>query len=170
MNFLYPDLYVKNVAAVPYDKLLKKGITTLVFDIDNTLVPFDEPEADERLVAFIEGLKDKGFTVALLSNNNQERVEYFNRKLDVIAVYNAKKPNTQGINRVLRLAEAYPAQAAMIGDQVFTDVWVGNRKGMITILTRPIEKRDTFGVTLKRGPERLIVKAFVKKIKRNRGF
>ena len=170
MNFLYPDIYVKNVSAVPYDKLIKRGITTLIFDIDNTLVPFDMPEPDTALVAFITELKNKGFTVALLSNNNQERVELFNRKLDVIAVYSAKKPNTTGINRVLDMADAYPSQTAMIGDQIFTDVLVGNRKGMLTILTRPVEKRDTFGVYLKRGVERLIVKSFVRKVKQGRAF
>lgn len=167
MKFLHPDIYVKNIRAVPYDRLLKRGINTLVFDIDNTLVPFDRPEADSELVSFIEGLKNKGFTIALLSNNDQARVELFNQKLDVIAVYSAKKPNTKGINEVLQLAGVYPEQAAIIGDQIFTDIWCGNRKGMTTILTRPVETRDNLSVYCKRGIERLIVKGFVKKVKKH---
>ena len=39
MNRYLPDVYSKNVLSINYDKLKKKKIKCLIFDLDNTLVP-----------------------------------------------------------------------------------------------------------------------------------
>jgi HAD superfamily phosphatase (TIGR01668 family) len=165
MKFLYPDIYAKNIKSVPYDKLLKKGITYLIFDIDNTLVPFDVPTAPAEIIAFLNDLVSKGFNVGLLSNNNQQRVIMFNQQLNYIAIHKAGKPKLSGINNIMSQMGAIPNKTAIIGDQIFTDIWCGNRKGITTILTRPIANRDEFTVKLKRGLESLVVKSFVAQVK-----
>ena len=166
MKFLYPSIYVKSIKSIPYKKLLDKNINTLIFDIDNTLVPFDMPHAAEDLVEYLNNIRAMGFKICLLSNNNKKRVNLFNKNLNFPAIYNAKKPLSTGLYRALKLLNSNPNQTAIVGDQIFTDIWCGNRNNMVTILTCPIEKRDTFGVFLKRGVERLIVKSFVKKVRK----
>lgn len=168
MKFLYPDIYTKSIHTVPYNKLLNKGITALIFDIDNTLVPFDIPHAPEVIVSFLRGLEAQGFKICLLSNNNQQRVELFNEGLSYPAIHKAGKPRLAGINLAIELLDASPDQTAIIGDQIFTDVWCGNRKGITTILTRPVATRDEFTVKLKRGIERVVVKCFVKHAKKQK--
>ena len=37
----FPDIYVKSVFELPLEDLKKLGIRGLVFDIDNTVAPFD---------------------------------------------------------------------------------------------------------------------------------
>lgn len=166
-NIFYPDIYVRNIYVIPYEKLLNKGIDCLIFDIDNTLVPYDMPNATEKLVGFLNYLRAAGFKIALLSNNNKKRVELFNEQFKFHAIYDAKKPRLIGINRALELLETNNENTAIIGDQIFTDIWCGNLSGMLTILTKPVENRDTFGVFLKRGIERVIVRSFVKYAKKN---
>jgi len=163
MKFLYPDIYVKNIRAIPYGKMLERNIKLLVFDIDNTLVPYDMPEATEDLVIFLNGLKAQGFEICLLSNNNKKRVELFNKKFNFTAIYKARKPASVGIKKIINMFGVSPEEVAIIGDQIFTDIWCGNRNKMFTILTKPVEKRDSFGVYLKRGIERKVVDAFKKK-------
>ena len=44
----YPDMKLNSVYEVDFDRLYKKGIRGLIFDIDNTLVPHGA-DADERI-------------------------------------------------------------------------------------------------------------------------
>ena len=46
----FPDIYVKSVFELPLEDLKKLGIRGLVFDIDNTVAPFDVAEPDEEIV------------------------------------------------------------------------------------------------------------------------
>ena len=42
----------------------------------------------------------------------------------------------------------------------------GNRMGMYTILTKPIDKRDIFVTRVKRPLEKIIIKSYLKKVSR----
>ena len=165
LKIFYPTMYVKNISSVPYEKLLGKNIEGLIFDIDNTLVPFDIPDATDEIVEFFKHLDQMGFKICLFSNNNQKRVELFNEKLGLPAIYAAKKPASKGLKRALQLLDTSEKNTAIIGDQIFTDVWCGNRNGMITILVKPVATRDEFSVKLKRGIERIVVKSYVNKVR-----
>lgn len=167
-RLFYPDIYVRSIENIPFDKLTKRGINTLIFDIDNTLVAYDEPEPSAKVMNLFARLQAEGFTLALLSNNHEERVTLFNQDLQLLARADAKKPRRLVMKQVLDELGVYGSQAAMIGDQVFTDIWCGNANGMTTILTKPVENRDEFQVYLKRGVERLIVRSFVRKAKAGR--
>jgi len=168
LEFFYPDMYVRNINTVPYEKLLEKNIKGLIFDIDNTLVPFDIPQPTEEIISFFENLKEMGFKICLFSNNNQARVEFFNENLGLPAIFKARKPSSKGIKKALMLLGTTKENTAIIGDQIFTDVWCGNRQNMITILVKPVATRDEFTVKLKRGIERIVVKSYVRKVKKIR--
>ena len=162
----FPKLYVKNFKAVPYDVLWERGIYLLVFDIDNTLAVFTEKVPSSETISFFEGLKSKGFSVALLSNNSKERVEEFNEALGLLAIAKARKPKRGGIKKILKHFDAKPHETAIIGDQIFTDIWCGNRAGVYTVLTKPLAKIDEFTVKLKRFPEKAVLKLIEKKYKK----
>ena len=159
----YPKEYREDITVIDYDSLRQKGIIALVFDIDNTIAPFDVAEPDNGIIDFFAGLAGKGFKVCLLSNNKKERVLLFNQKLKLHAIHRAGKPWKRGLRRALTLLEAGPGQAAIIGDQIFTDVWCGNRMGIYTVLVQPIAQRDEWTVKLKRGLEKLVVDHYMKK-------
>ena len=39
MEKYIPDMYQKSIYAIDYDKLIKRGIKCLLFDLDNTITP-----------------------------------------------------------------------------------------------------------------------------------
>jgi len=159
----FPDLYVDSIYDIPYDMLQKKQIKGLIFDIDNTLVPFDVKMGDEKLTFHFQRLADAGFVICLVSNNSKERVHIFNQNLGVEAIHKAKKPLTKNFKKAMKIMGTTPITTAIIGDQVFTDVWGGNRIGIMSILVRPVVERDEWITKIKRGLEKKILKIYLQK-------
>ena len=58
----FPDIYVNSVFELPLEDLKKLGIRGLVFDIDNTVAPFDVAEPDEEIVELFAFLRKEGFS------------------------------------------------------------------------------------------------------------
>ena len=56
----YPDIYVKSVFEMPLEDMKKLGIRALVFDIDNTVAPFDVAEPDREIVELFAYLRKQG--------------------------------------------------------------------------------------------------------------
>lgn len=49
---------------------------------------------------------------------------------------------------------------AVIGDQIFTDIYGGNKVNMLTVLVKPIDKKEILYVRLKRHIEKRVLKRF----------
>ncbi|MCL2416243.1 MAG: YqeG family HAD IIIA-type phosphatase, partial [Defluviitaleaceae bacterium] len=139
---LYPTATATSIHTINFDKLWQKGIRGLIIDIDNTLETFDIPKPSEPTAKLIQKLKAMDYKICLLSNNSRGRVEKFNADLGCDMIWNARKPSKSGIKRALGLLELKPDKVVLIGDQIFTDCFGGNRMGIVTILTTPIAQRD----------------------------
>ena len=164
---LFPDQYLESVHDIDYDALMCAGIKNLIFDIDNTLAPFDVAEPYPKTVGLFGGLRAQGFKICLLSNNSYLRVQGFNAPLDVAFVARAHKPAGYGLERAMALIDASRHNTALIGDQIFTDVWCANRNGLVSILVKPIAARDEFTVKLKRRLERYVINLYLRSKKRS---
>lgn len=160
----FPNEYVDCINDIDFKKLKRKKINGLIFDIDNTLVPHDIAEPPHNILNLFKTLKEMDFKVCLLSNNNVKRVTIFNKDLNLHSIPRAKKPLKSGITKAMALLGTTNTSTAIIGDQIFTDVWGGNRKGIYTILVKPLETRDEFTVHLKRGIERKVIDIYKSKI------
>ena len=85
------------------------------------------------------------FAVGILSNAKQKRIESFvagfpaELKEKIYYVFGAGKPLKKGFIKLCADAGLEPGQAAMVGDQLFTDIFGGNRSGLTTILVKPID-------------------------------
>ncbi|WP_162266451.1 YqeG family HAD IIIA-type phosphatase [Anaerotignum neopropionicum] len=159
----FPDIYVKSVYELPLEELKARGIKGLVFDIDNTVAPFDIAEPENDLIELFLFLKKQGFRLCILSNNNQERVKLFNKNLKTLAVHKAGKPGVRKLRLALEKLELSAKNTAMIGDQIFTDMWCGHRAGLTCILTAPICNRDQLVTKVKRGLEKQVLKVYFKR-------
>ena len=160
MAFIYPKILVDKVEDINFADLYDKGYRGVLFDVDNTLVPYDVLEAPDELVAFIRGLEAIGFSVGLVSNNSSARVTALNRRLNLEIMPNAMKPLTFRLKRILKELHVTPKTAVFVGDQLFTDVWVGNSLGLYTVLVKPIQKKEQFITWIKRGLEQLVLKGY----------
>ncbi len=156
----YPSFVIHSVADLPIDQLRQQGIRLLFFDIDNTLAPFDVAEPDDATLQLLSQWKAMGFAICLLSNNNARRVSLFNRRLHGIAVHRAGKPGTKKMRQVMAHLHVTPQQTALIGDQVFTDMYCANRAGVLAILCRPICNRDQLVTKVKRGAESWVLRCY----------
>jgi len=166
-RYLFPKETADSVHHIDYDKLWQDGIRGLIFDIDNTLVTFDVPQPTAQIMDLLTSLTQKGFSICLLSNNGKARVKGFCQNLDYPHIWKAKKPGREGILRAMSHLCLEKHQVAIIGDQIFTDCFGGNRLGIHTILTTPIAKRDEWTVKLKRLPEKLVLRAYAKRGRNN---
>ncbi len=164
----YPKEYVNSVYEINFENLRKQGIVGLIFDLDNTLAPFNVEKPTKDIRDFINNLLDEGFKVCLVSNNKGKRVEIFNSEMKLPFVSKAGKPKKKGILNGINQLELNLNEVVMIGDQMFTDIWVGNRLGIYTILVKPISERDEFTVRLKRGTEKVVFEKYLKQCKNNK--
>ena len=81
MKYL-PDIYKKNIFDINYNKLKKKDIKCLIFDLDNTLALIDSNRAEDNVKKLITDLK-KSFIVVIVSNSPKRRVSSFGKALEV---------------------------------------------------------------------------------------
>ncbi|HAF70937.1 MAG: Uncharacterized protein XD60_0928 [Acetothermia bacterium 64_32] len=142
MRILRPRGFALSVHHIDYEALWGRGIRALIFDLDNTLCLWRAGPPDAGVRGLLEGLIGRGFRVAVVSNGRLSRrpeVVSFFEGIGVPVIWRARKPFPFGFRRVLGLFGVRAGQAAMIGDQVFTDVLGGNLAGLYTILVEPLE-------------------------------
>lgn len=152
----YPDYAVESAYEIPYEKLYESGIRGLLFDIDNTLVEHDA-DATEQAVELMERLKKIGFSVMILSNNDEERVARFNREIQVGYIYKAGKPSPRSYIRAMEQMKTDRTNTVFIGDQLFTDIWGAKQAGICAYLVKPIAKHEEIQIVLKRKLERIVL-------------
>jgi len=157
-----PDLIAESVYDIDMGLLRSWGVRGLIFDIDNTLAPYDQPSPSPQSAAYLKGLLNAGFKVCLISNNNRDRVELFNEALGLPVYPKARKPFTKALRAAAREMELDRGQVAVIGDQIFTDVYAARRAGMRAVLVRPIKGAENAFFRLKRAGERPFIRKYYK--------
>jgi uncharacterized protein len=151
-----PDLRFAYVEQIDVPTLASRGITGVLADLDGTLVGDQQREVAGSVAAWVGGLRAAGIDVCIVSNSGPARVAPVAAVLDVPFVAHAAKPLRRGIDAGLR-ALARPANdVALVGDQLFTDVWGGRRSHLLTILVEPRSADQTLLTRLKRPLERLV--------------
>lgn len=160
---LTPDLYVKSVFHIDLDDLHKRGIKAIITDLDNTLVAWDDPLPNEKLLGWLKGVQGSGFSVYIVSNNSKERVRKFAEAFGVPAISKATKPRRGAFRTACDELGVKPEEAAVVGDQIFTDVLGGNRLGLYTILVVPVSGKEFIGTKFVRTIERFVLRSLKKR-------
>lgn len=147
-----PDHYRKDIYAITPEELQAEGIRGLICDIDNTLVTYDDPEPTPAVTAWIEAMRRSGIAVTFVSNNSSEsRVERFNRPVGTYASAKSGKPfRTRRLREAMRYMQTAPETTAVVGDQIFTDIYAGKRLSMRSYLVLPIKDKTTLFFRFKR--------------------
>ncbi|MDR2530979.1 MAG: YqeG family HAD IIIA-type phosphatase [Oscillospiraceae bacterium] len=135
---LKPDLIVDNVYDLTAEQLRSRGITLLLADLDNTLVPYGGEPSTAELMDWKRELARGGVELFMVSNTKQARADEIAESLGIGFVKNARKPGRRGILEALRICGRSVKETALVGDQVFTDVLGANRCGLTSIRVRPI--------------------------------
>lgn len=164
MSFV-PDKILDSFDKLTVEMLKENGIRALILDIDNTLVPYEVALPPLPVLNWLEALADAGIKVAFVTNNHKKRLARFNEPLGLPAYASSFKPLAKNIKAAMRVLGAAADSTAIMGDQIYTDVWAGKRAGIRTYLVPPIkDKRDPI-TRLKRLLERPVLRSYYEKHK-----
>ena len=141
-GLLRPELRYPRVEDIPLAALRDHGYKSLLLDIDNTLVPRDLGQIPLTVSAWIAEVRASGLPCCLLSNNWHQVVQEYARELGLPLVYRAMKPLPFAYLRALGKIGAQRQSAALVGDQLFTDVLGAHLLGIATILVQPRSPTD----------------------------
>lgn len=155
MSRLHPTRYYDKKEDIPVEAYYQKGYRGIMFDVDNTLVPHDCP-IDDTTKAYINHLKEIGFSICLISNNDEERVKRFAEPLGVDYIYKAWKPAKRGYLQGMKKIGTTVENTLFVGDQIYTDIWGANNAGIYSILLDPIDPKEEIQIILKRIPEKFV--------------
>ena len=158
MSLFIPNMYQKDIFSIPYSKLKERGYKLLIFDLDNTLGSVHEKICNLKTSTFINQLQTD-FQIVIASNSHKQRVEKFCSNLGVSYFTLSLKPTLKVVRKIKKKYQLESKQIVIIGDQILTDILVGNRAGFFTILVDPILNYD-FKIT---GFNRAIEKILNKK-------
>lgn len=166
IKLIIPNSYVKDVYSIDYTGLYKKGFKSIIFDIDNTLLPVNDIKVPQKLKDLIKKIKKVGFNICLVSNNSLERVLSPAEKLDVLYISNADKPNKIAFDKALSKLQTSKDETIMVGDQMLSDIKGANTYGLYSILVDPVDNVYDF----KTGVSRCLQKIMIKKISKKGNF
>tara|TARA_Y100001968_G_scaffold268514_1_gene258901 strand:- start:512 stop:904 length:393 start_codon:yes stop_codon:yes gene_type:complete len=80
------------------------------------------------------------FKTYLFSNNpSKKRIKLIADQLNLDFTYSGGKPNKRKLNKLIDKIPCSSNEIAIIGDRVFTDILVGNRLGLYTILVDSVD-------------------------------
>ena len=154
-----PAEYVESVSCIDVQGLKQRHIDALLVDLDNTLVPWQGYEIKPEVLDWLREVKAQGIKVCIVSNTRTaRRLRKLAEEFDVPFAKKALKPRRGGFREALKLLDIEPARAAVVGDQIFTDILGGNRLGVYTILVDPLYRREFFGTKISRLFEKLILR------------
>ena len=140
MSFsLIPDLICKSLTDLTPQALLSRGVSYLMMDFDNTIVPYTTDVPTEKMLAWLQMMQGSGVRLCVVSNSKRERVVTFCKTYGLACVTHAKKPFQKGISECLRRFSLAPSEAALVGDQIYTDVLGANCAGLTSILISAID-------------------------------
>ncbi len=163
MEKYIPDIYVKSIYYIDYEKLKERGIKCILFDLDNTLAPLSLKKPNKKIKELFIKLKKMGFKTIIFSNSGKSRLKPFKEELEVDCAFNCKKPMRKKFDVILKEYKYTVSEIVIIGDNIITDILGGNKVGITTILVNPISNKEALTTRIIRKYEKIIMRKLSKR-------
>ncbi|MCQ2418893.1 MAG: YqeG family HAD IIIA-type phosphatase [Clostridia bacterium] len=147
ISFL-PKVIFPEVTYLPPEYLLQRGIKLLMLDFDNTMLPYTTNVPSQALLDWISKFQKSSVQLCIVSNSKKPRVRIFSEQYGVDVIQGAKKPFSKGIKACLKKYGVEKSEAALVGDQIYTDVLGANCAGVYSVLVKSIHNH-TFWLKLR---------------------
>ena len=142
LSFL-PGLMTQKTTDVTPELLRSRGITLLMLDFDNTIVPYTTTVPTGEMESWLKTMNAlPDIQLCIVSNSHNDRVPKFCRERNMAVITHAKKPFTKGINECLNKFAIPAEEAALVGDQIYTDTLGANSAGVTSILVKAIDNHN----------------------------
>ena len=134
----FPNGFYESVLDIRPEDLRRRGITLLLADLDNTLVPYKTPLPTQELKQWKEELAAGGVELFLLSNSRRPgRPKRFADALGIDFIGHAGKPKQGGYQSAMERTGRTAGQTAIVGDRAAGDNrWSGSGGGRAPRLYR----------------------------------
>lgn len=133
-----PHEYAPSVFHIDYQALYDQGLRGLIFDLDNTLVHHGAPSTP-KVDALFKKLHLIGFQTLILSDNSEERVRDFLKKIESPFIAQAGKPDPACCRHALEILSLRADQCVVIGDQIFKDIVCASQASIPAILVHYVQ-------------------------------
>ena len=158
LKMFLPDFSIDKIENINLERLKTLGFESIILDLDNTLVSWKTKAITEEVKNWIKKAQSLEFKLCIVSNCLlRGRVKFFSDLLHIPFVFRAIKPRKKAFVDALKILDTVPEKTVVIGDQVFTDVFGGNRMGFLTILVVPVDKREFYITILQRTMEKILL-------------
>ena len=143
MSFSFlPKIIVDAATDLTPELLRQRNIRLLMLDFDNTIVPYTTSTPEPLMEQWLLDMKQTDIAVCVVSNSKKDRVKIFCANYGIPCITHAKKPFPKGIRECLAKFQIPASQAAIVGDQIFTDTLGGNLSGITPILVKAIDNHN----------------------------
>ena len=121
-------------------KLHNQGIRCLLLDVDGTLLNRNTNKVPTKVKRWIKKSKTF-FKLYLISNNpSEKRISSIGNQLGISYKFKALKPSKNITLEIINIMNETNKNIAIIGDRIFTDIIVGNRCKIKTILVARLNR------------------------------
>ena len=131
MSIFRADKKFERFEDVSPELLKKEGVKLLLCDLDNTLRLHSEKEPADELADWIEGCKNAGVKIVIISNNGRKKMmKKFCEPINVPCVWWAKKPMSSKLTEAMKKYKTETKETVMLGDKWSTDVLAAKFAGV----------------------------------------
>ena len=142
LSFL-PKLIAPKLTDLTPELLRSRRIHLLMLDFDNTIVPYTTDVPTPEMTAWLDKMNDlEDIQLCIVSNSHKERVPSFCRERGLSCITYARKPTGKGIRQCLGRFGIPASEAALVGDQIYTDTLGANCAGVTSILVDAIDNHN----------------------------
>ena len=143
MSFSFlPQIITREITDLTPELLQEKGIRLLMLDFDNTIIPYTTDIPTEKVADWLKNMAAAGVQLCIVSNSKRNRVPKFCQANGLDCITHAKKPGKKGILKCLAKYGIPAENAALAGDQIYTDTLGANRAGVTSILVKAIHNHN----------------------------
>lgn len=155
-----PQHYFHRITEITLPWLQQQGIHTVILDVDNTLTVDHATAFIPGVLAWLEKMQQGGIKLIILSNATRQRMQRFSKKVGLPFVALGLKPLPFGYWRAVHKIGGSLKQTAIVGDQLFTDIFGAKLAGCKTVLVAPQKLETSRGFKIKRGLERKLLRRY----------
>ena len=141
ISFL-PTVITNAVTDIKPEWLKSRNIRLLMLDFDNTIVPYTTNTPTEAVENWLKEMLASDIQLCVVSNSKRSRVKIFCEHYGMDCITHAKKPFPKGIRECLAKYGVPASEAALVGDQIYTDTLGANGCGVTSVLVEAIHNHN----------------------------
>ena len=154
--YFKPDAIKSRIHEIDLVDLVKR-FDLIVLDVDNTLAIKGTLQIDLETDRWLMALSDLAVRVLICSNNPTRAAKLIADTYHFDWVNFAFKPFKFRFLRKLKQMGIQHVKGVWVGDQLFTDIWLGKRLRFHTILIEPLSTKDYLSTRILRTIEKKVI-------------